>query len=577
MTSAPATEDPAPASSSPPLRAWQRRALVAYLRAAPQDFLAVATPGAGKTTFALRVAAELLADRTVDALTVVAPTDHLKSQWAEAAAKVGIQLDPTFRNSEGATSRDFHGVVLTYAQVGMSPELHRRRTMTRRTLVILDEIHHAGDSRSWGDGVKSAFEPATRRLALTGTPFRSDANPIPFVTYEKDGAGLTRSKADSTYGYADALRDRVVRPVLFLAYSGEMSWRTSAGHELSARLGEPLTAEQTAHAWRTALDPSGDWMPQVLRAADARLTVVRAAGMPDAGGLVIATDHTTARAYAKLLKEITGRLPVIVLSDDKSASGKIAGFTDSEDRWMVAVRMVSEGVDIPRFAVGVYATSVNTPLFFAQAVGRFVRARRPGETASVFVPSVPVLLQHAAEMEVERDHVLDRPHREKLLDDDLLAEANRADDEDTEDGPRFTALNASAHLDQVIYDGASFGTGATPGTPEEEEYLGLPGLLAPEQVSALLQKRQSDQLAAQKRKAKADPSGPDVAPQRLSAFQHRSDLRRQLNTLVAAQHHRTGRAHGQIHAELRKLCGGPPSAQASIEELEERIATIRSW
>jgi superfamily II DNA or RNA helicase len=574
MTSAPAAETPGAAPSAPPLRAWQRRALVTYLRTAPQDFLAVATPGAGKTTFALRVASELLADRTVEAVTVLAPTDHLKTQWAQAAARVGIELDPTFRNSEGGTSRDFHGVVLTYAQVGMSPELHRRRTMARRTLVILDEIHHAGDSRSWGDGVKVAFDPAVRRLALTGTPFRSDANPIPFVTYEKDGAGLTRSRADSTYGYSDALRDRVVRPVLFLAYSGEMSWRTSAGDELSARLGEPLTVEQTAHAWRTALDPTGDWMPQVLRAADARLSVVRAAGMPDAGGLVIATDHSTARAYAKLLKEITGRLPVIVLSDDKTASAKIAGFTDSEDRWMVAVRMVSEGVDIPRLAVGVYATSVNTPLFFAQAVGRFVRVRRPGETASVFLPSVPVLLEHASEMEAERDHVLDRPHREKLLDDDLLAAANRTDDEDTGDLPKFTALGASAHLDQVIYDGASFGTGASPGTPEEEEYLGLPGLLAPEQVSALLQKRQSEQLAAQKREQK---SAPAPVPQPRSAFQRRSELRRQLNTLVAAQRHRTNRPHGQIHAELRKLCGGPPSAQASIEELEERIAAIRSW
>ena len=74
----------------PPLRAWQRRALVEYLRRRDEDFLAVATPGAGKTTFALRIAAELLADRTVEALTVVTPTEHLKGQWAAAAGAVGI-------------------------------------------------------------------------------------------------------------------------------------------------------------------------------------------------------------------------------------------------------------------------------------------------------------------------------------------------------------------------------------------------------------------------------------------------------------------------------------------------------
>jgi hypothetical protein len=187
-----------------------------------------------------------------------------------------------------------------------------------------------------------------------------------------------------------------------------------------------------------------------------------------------------------------------------------------------------------------------------------------------------VLLQHASEMELEREHVLERPALEKLLDDDLLDAANREEDEDTDDEHKFMALGASAHLDQVIYDGASFGTGASPGTPEEEEYLGLPGLLAPDQVAALLAKRQSDQLAAQ-RNAPRTGAVPPPVPQPQSTFQRRSELRRQLNTLVAAQHHRTGRPHGQIHAELRKLCGGPPSAQASIEQLEERIAAIRSW
>src|SRR5439155_1715472 len=195
----------------PPLRAWQRKALVEYLRRRDDDFLAVATPGAGKTTFALRIAAELLAHGTVDAVTVVTPTEHLKNQWAAAAGAVGVQLDAAFRNADVHSAADFHGAVLTYAQVGMAPAVHKRRTLTRRTLVILDEIHHAGDSRSWGDGVKAAFEPAVRRLMLTGTPFRSDENPIPFVRYERGGDGLLRSRSDSNYGYADALRDGAVR------------------------------------------------------------------------------------------------------------------------------------------------------------------------------------------------------------------------------------------------------------------------------------------------------------------------------------------------------------------------------
>jgi superfamily II DNA or RNA helicase len=287
----------APRGTAERLRAWQRAALEEYRRRAPRDFLAVATPGAGKTTFALQVATDLLAQRVVRRVTVVAPTEHLKAQWADAAARVGIRLDPTFRNAQGRHGASFDGVAVTYAQVAANPALHRARTKAGPTLVVLDEVHHAGDALSWGDAIRDAFEPATRRLSLTGTPFRSDTAAIPFVTYERDSDGIRRSRADHSYGYGDALRDGVVRPVLFLAYTGSMRWRTRAGDEVSARLGEPLTRDMVGQAWRTALDPSGEWVPAVLAAADRRLTEVRRQ-MPDAGGLVIATDQTSARAYA---------------------------------------------------------------------------------------------------------------------------------------------------------------------------------------------------------------------------------------------------------------------------------------
>jgi superfamily II DNA or RNA helicase len=562
-----------------PLRAWQRRALTKYLTQKPKDFLAVATPGAGKTVFGLRIAAELLSDRTIEAVTIVTPTEHLKHQWSEAAAVAGIAIDSNFRNGTGATSSDFQGVAVTYAQVAAHPTLHRVRTENRKTLVILDEIHHGGDAKSWGDAVREAFHPAVRRLSLTGTPFRSDDSQIPFITYEPDGEGLLRSKADHSYGYADALADGVVRPVVFLAYSGEASWRTSAGEEFTARLGEPLTAEQNARAWRTALDPSGEWIPAVLQAADTRLNQMRAGGIPDAGGLVIASDQESARAYAKILHKLSwsDEEPTVVLSDDPKASGRIAEFAESTDRWMVAVRMVSEGVDVPRLAVGVYATSASTPLFFAQAIGRFVRSRKKGETASVFVPSVPVLLELASELEQQRDHVLGKPHREKDgWDDELLAAANRTEDEPGEEEKAFTSLGASAELDQVIYDGNSFGTAVFSGSDEEQEYLGLPGLLEPEQVRALLRKRQSEQLSdSGRRKPKAEETAPVAKPQTVS--QRLGALRKELNALVGMYHHRTKKPHGAIHNELRKVCGGPPTAMATVEQLEERIVTLRSW
>jgi hypothetical protein len=240
---------------------------------------------------------------------------------------------------------------------------------------------------------------------------------------------------------------------------------------------------------------------------------------------------------------------------------------------MVAVRMVSEGVDVPRLAVGVYATSASTPLFFAQAVGRFVRSRRPGETASVFLPSVPVLLGLASELEAQRDHVLGKPHRaDEQWDDELLARAQRQEDEPGEDEKSFTALGAQAELDQLIYEGTSF-------SADEEDYLGLPGLLEPEQVRTLLNQRQKEWMTRSRKgpqPAAAPPPPPAERPQ-LTVREQLNKLRKELNTLVALYHHRTNKPHGMIHSELRKACGGPPTAMASIEQLEERIATLRSW
>ncbi|MCL2613447.1 MAG: DEAD/DEAH box helicase [Nocardioidaceae bacterium] len=563
------------------LRAWQQSALEDYLARSPRDFLAVATPGAGKTTFALTVAAELLGRRIVDRLIIVAPTEHLKTQWAAAAAKAGIPIDPTYSSGSGKISTDYVGIAVTYAGVGVNPLALRIRTERFKTLVVLDEVHHAGDSLSWGEGVREAFEPAARRLALTGTPFRSDINPIPFVGYQPGEDGVPMSVADYTYGYAEALRDHVVRPVLFLAYSGQMSWRTRAGDEVAASLGEPLTKDMTAHALRTALDPSGSWMPSVLAAADKRLSEVRR-HVPDAGGLVIASDQDSARAYAKLLKQVSGESPTVVLSDEKAASKKISGFSDGDGRWMVAVRMVSEGVDVPRLAVGVWATTTSTPLFFAQAVGRFVRARARGEIASVFLPSVPNLLTFAAELEVQRDHVLGRrkdadPGDVFGAEEDLMAraQAGEAASADLEALP-FEALGSEARFDHALYDGAQFGHEGEVhvGSDEEMDFLGIPGLLDPDQMKQLLRQRQDDRRRTPKEAEQARPA--DLVAE-VTTHEHLALLRRELNGLVGSWNHRTGQPHAITHAALRKECGGPAAAVANAEQLQKRIDRIREW
>jgi superfamily II DNA or RNA helicase len=541
------------------LRLWQREALETYERDHPRDFLVSATPGAGKTAFALTLATRLQLARAVNRVIVVAPTDHLRTQWADAAARVGVILDPTLKNSTGPVRPGTHGYVTTYAQVAGHPMLHRARTHNARTLVILDEIHHAGDGLAWGDAVNEAFSPAQRRLSLTGTPFRTKADErIPFVRYQDGHDDGLVSDADYSYGYREALADGVVRPVVFAAYSGTSRWMNSAGEVLSASLTEASTRGTEEAAWRTALDPGGQWIPHVVAAATQRLTDVRESGMPDAAALMLATDQETARAYAKVVKAITGTNPVLVLSDDPRSSRKIDAFHSSDDRWLVAVKQVSEGVDIARLALCVWACSFRTPLFFTQAVGRVVRARGPREVATVFLPAVRPLLQLAASMEEERNHVLRITGPAEGALDEIQVERVPS-----EVLGEFTALGADAEFAHLLHGGRAITGGLS---PEDEDFLGLPGLLTPEQTAGLLASRDAD-LRKHMPVGLFDEMNDALS---LTSWRDLDTLRRELHQLVGQFAGRSGRRHSEIHVEVRTAIPGPPSASASWETLMAR-------
>jgi superfamily II DNA or RNA helicase len=554
----------APATPGRPLRAWQREALAAYASTSPQDFLVTATPGAGKTTFALTLATDLLAKRVVDRIVVVAPTDHLRTQWAEAAARVGLDLDPTLTNAVGPVRPDSHGYVTTYAQVAGKPALHRARCSNKRTLVILDEVHHAGDGLSWGEAAEEAFAVAVRRVCLTGTPFRTRPDErIPFVRYQEDGEGGLASTADYAYGYSEALRDGVVRPVVFAAYTGTSRWRNSAGEVMAASLSEAGTRSTEAAAWRTALDPSGQWVPHVIAAMDERITYLRANGMPDAAGIVLASDQDDARAYARIVKQVTGEEPEVILSDDPKASEKIARFTTSNTRIAVCVRMISEGVDVVRAACLAWMTSYRTPLFFAQAVGRVVRARSSQESATVFLPAVRPLLALAAELESERNHVIPPPKASS----DELDPAPRPEREETE-RMEWQALDADAQFAHVLHGGRAHVGDGQPLDDADDDFLGLPGLLTPEQTAALLSRRDA---ALRRRVIAAVPEEESpVTAGETAAWRAAAQLRREVNSLVARVAAKTGAPHAKVHSRLRREVPGPPSAAADVALLERR-------
>jgi superfamily II DNA or RNA helicase len=523
------------AVATPPtnLRAWQQEALVAMRAWTEGPFLISAAPGAGKTRPALEVARTLLRAGTVQRVAVVCPTTPLTRQWASAAARLGVHLVPDA--SDLRPPRDFQGVAVTYARVASVAERWARQC-SAGTLVIADEAHHLGEDLAWGNGFAGAFRGAGRWLLLSGTPFRSDAVPIPGVRYD-DGMVVP----DVSYTYADAVREGICRPVTFIPYDGVLQWR-SGDDIVEASFDDALVGREASRRYRTAISVElPDGLPRILATAHARLEEVRAGGHSDAGGLVIAADSTHARAIAAILKQITGRAPTVVLHTEARAAEKLTAFTRSTDRWIVAVNMVSEGVDIPRLRVGVYATAAKTPLIFRQIVGRFVRTipGRPAEMSWLYLPADPVLRAHAADVERELRHVL-RPPGE----DDPFAFDDPGEARETErsEEPAFVPVAADVSPQMALF--------------------GAPGAAAPVPPPYMPPAVQ----------AAAEPE-PEPEPE-MPAFERRALLRDKRHRLVSDLRRRDGRSHAEINRWLNRSCGIRRVDEASIAQLERSIELL---
>jgi superfamily II DNA or RNA helicase len=455
------------------------------------SFLLSAAPGAGKTRPALEFARSQLACGTARSVLVACPTGPLTRQWARAASQLGIEL--AVDSASPSPPLGFDGVAVTYARIAKAPTRWKRAARAR-TLVIADEAHHLGEELAWGEAFATALGGCERWLLLSGTPFRSDATPIPGVRY--DSAGL--AEPDVSYSYADAVLDGVCRPVCFIAYDGTLSWR-SGDDVIESSFETVLSGREASRRYRTAISTElPDGLPRILREADAKLRILRRDGHPDAGGLVIAADSSHARSIAALLREATGQRPLVVLHNEPRAAERLAGFTAARDPWIVAVNMVSEGVDIPRLRVGVYATAAKTPLVFRQIVGRFVRTirHRPLEPSWLYIPADPALRDHAAAVQQELRHALRRPE------DEFASEFDRSDVSQSERGEAsaFEPLSADVTPQMTLF--------------------GPPARPAPQR------------FATSANEPAADPD-PEVRPHRTPAFEQRARLRDERHRLVA--------------------------------------------
>ena len=464
--------------------------------------------------------------------------------------------------------------MVTYASVARLPDLLLKHTEIP-TMVVLDEIHHCGDvtdesgGPAWGRAVRDAFGGATVRVTLSGTPFRSDGTRIPFVSYDPSGTVMP----DFAYGYVDALRDGVCRDVIFRPFDGEMTW-LSGGEEFRKRFGDELPARERGRRLRTALT-AGEWLTDVLRQANHDPMQMRAQGGAHAraGGLVLASDVRHAEHVRDLLHAITGVVPMLAVSDadDARATSRahdvIRSFRSGDAPWLVAVRMVSEGVDIPRLSVGVYATTAHTDLSFRQAIGRFIRVQEEcGEEqhAIVYVP-------HDPRIDAMRDSIKSEIIHQCLQElIDPHGDLGDGSGDGADDRTLFTpldavALDAGAVMgDEVLTpDDIAFGRDIAERTGQPVHYL----------TFARARRILTDALGA--------PS-PMVTtmldePRYVRRKRLRSAIVKLLRQMVRVHSDGGSEVYRSLHLRLNEQTGVEGIAEATVEQLEEQLHILGRW
>ncbi len=353
-------------------------------------FMLIAIPGGGKTMAALEACRLWMSAGSDRRVIIVVPTDNLREQWKDEAAKFGIAL----QTKEFGTNfkHGFQGAVVTYHLVANQALVFRKLCSVAPTMVVFDEVHHCGDEAHFGKGITTAFELAKERLLMSGTPWKSDGRAIPFVKYNGEGVAV----GDCNYGHKDALSDDVIRYLVFDHSKGSIRNDCTGDTET---ISEEISDDDAAQRLKKLLDPNGEYVRQQILSAHRKLVEVRKS-IPDAGALAACVDQFHAVKVAALIREVTGCEPSVIVSDTDIENDSVKEFRKSRKEWLVAVRKVSEGTDIKRLQVLCYLTNTTSELFFRQLIGRVSRVRGLEDfEAYVYLPADPRLIRCAQNIE----------------------------------------------------------------------------------------------------------------------------------------------------------------------------------
>ncbi len=541
-------------------RTWQDEQFTLFQQSVGKWFMMVVTPGGGKTIAMLRSAKFSLDTGETDFLIVVVPTDSLKSQWKKKAREAfGINL---FSKYEGYVTEDFDGVIITYQQMAKSPGMVRVLHKGRKTFVILDEPHHMADGKSWGTSANDALQPSIRGILGTGTPFRTDQYPIPFVDYDLHTKELV---AHYEYNYDDALIDQVVRALFFRKIGAEATWYSYTDEVMTASFDDPLDERQVQERLNAVINARSEFVRDVLKQSYAEIVHMRRIEQPNAKLLVIGKDTTHIDMLAQIYREITGDDPLIVSSAEEHGDKvDIESFKDDERIAIFAVDMVSEGVDIPQLRSLVYLTNVTAPLYFYQAIGRVGRVEAGRELLNgyVYLPSDPRLLALANTIKQRRIAVLKEfPRCQRCGQEPCICE-KPARAVNAVPLPLFDMIRAVPVYDGGVYDDEVYTESEW---KEAEQWKQANGFRIPTEEACKIRRKSQVWRSVEPAQASAAPD-PEITKSELGKTANRYAFR-------LAEYRST--EVKLIHYEWQTHHNGKPHKQATISELKLKIEWLK--
>ena len=409
------------------LRQWQSDAFDVVTTSNNKVKLIEAAPAAGKTFFAGVCANHYINNTKINNFVIiVSPTINIQENFInEFHNHFKIELNDKVNMSNPLVN--YNGVSITYNALCNNDIIETFKIWVNNgcdIMFIFDEIHHSSELNKWGNIFKKCSKISDNIICLTGTPFRSDNIKIPMINYDSEGTCIP----DYKYNYSKCVQDNVCREIFF--YTGDGSAKYAINGTLYSQELSKTQQNSISHVANTIFDSDQSFFKNFFIEANKKLNEYRKIDK-NAGGIIICqpgydkNDNRKLNKIAKTVYEITGEMPCVVASDIENSNAKINEFRNDSTKWIISIKMISEGVDIKRLKVGLIATNVNSELAFRQFIGRVLRInnlKNEREDATVFIPGFQHMLEMASRIREEAKCGIDsiKEKNEDLDDDDFI-------------------------------------------------------------------------------------------------------------------------------------------------------------